>query len=775
MKAEEKNCDERQLEQLLRGELSAADADLATAHLDHCPACRERLEKLTATAEEWSAATNALGTVPSPNQLPSRLIPKQTDYRPPRWTETLAKQLLAPPSHPEMLGRLGRYEVERLIGSGGMGLVFKAHDSELNRPVAIKLLAPHLADNGSARQRFAREARAAAAVVHPHVVPIHNVETEGELPYLVMQYVSGESLQQRLDRDGPLELAQILRIGMQVADGLAAAHQQGLVHRDIKPSNILLEDRLERALITDFGLARAADDASLTRTGFHPGTPHFMSPEQASGKAVDARSDLFSLGSMLYAMSTGRPPFREESSLAVMRQIAESEPSPISRCNSRLPVWWSALVERLMAKSPSERFEKASEVKIVLEECLRHLENPAIVAVPKLLQTTESPARKNSVLLLFGGGFLMFGLLFLAAFLYQEPAPPGNAAIEQSKSQAIVIPKEEDHFKLLRSFKNLRGGWYGEVKISDGNQTGTFDGTLTLEGHHKISEDPNAYYSAHVSLSDTFDERISISWPKENPQEGVIIEFKLEAAYYRKSRTEISLFSNYNVNVRYFKSADLEIKESGGYGTWNPETQIFSFEDFSGSLISGDEAPLEATKKNFEFCFGKSGEFEIRNLPLGHSTKRLSFKTVSQLGKSPSLRVEEQRIFDGVPYLTSEATTWSTDDGRSGEIPGKFTIFADSKRREVLEGLDEIGLIGRQDKLLFGSIVDYSLNADSASYFWCDLATGKVVKGQSSADWRKDLAERGVTEPQLFSVADFNRPDFVNLNELFPWYPGFAK
>jgi len=183
-----------------------------------------------------------------------------------------------------------------------MGIVFKGFDTELNRPVAINILSSYLAGIGSALKRFAREARAAAAVVHDHVVPIHNVETERETPFLMMKYIGGESLQCRIDREGALELCEILRIGNQVASGLAAAQQQGLVHRDIKPSNILMEQGVERALITDFGLARASDDASLTQTGFHPGTPQYMSPEQSSGEPVDARSDLFSLGSVLYTM-----------------------------------------------------------------------------------------------------------------------------------------------------------------------------------------------------------------------------------------------------------------------------------------------------------------------------------------------------------------------------------------------------------------------------------------------------------------------------------------
>src|SRR5262249_29409220 len=151
-------------------------------------------------------------------------------------------------------------------------------------------------------QRFTREAQAAAAVSHDHIVTIHAVEEASGLPYLVMQLVAGMSLQERLDREGPMELPEILRIGLQTASGLAAAHAQGLVHRDIKPANILLENGVERVKITDFGLARAAADASLTQEGVVAGTPHYMSPEQARGEAIDQRSDLFSLGSVLYAM-----------------------------------------------------------------------------------------------------------------------------------------------------------------------------------------------------------------------------------------------------------------------------------------------------------------------------------------------------------------------------------------------------------------------------------------------------------------------------------------
>ena len=168
-----------------------------------------------------------------------------------------------------------------------MGIVLRGFDPELNRCSAVKVLAPELASSAAARRRFSREAKSAAAVVHPHVVPIQTVDQQDGLPYLVMPVVEGQSLQQRVDKEGPLPVIEVVRIAAQVAQGLAAAHAQGLVHRDIKPANILLENGVERVQITDFGLARAADDASMTRSSVIAGTPQYMSPEQAHGDEID--------------------------------------------------------------------------------------------------------------------------------------------------------------------------------------------------------------------------------------------------------------------------------------------------------------------------------------------------------------------------------------------------------------------------------------------------------------------------------------------------------
>lgn len=292
--------------------------------------------------------------------------------------ETPSLEFLAPSSRADSLGRLGHYEILEVVGSGGMGIVLKAFDERLQRVVAIKAMAQSLAASGTGRQRFVREAQAAAAVNHDNVVDIYAVEEAGPVPYFVMEYVAGVSLEDKLVQQGPLALKEILRIGLQTADGLAAAHRQGLVHRDVKPANILLENGVGRVKITDFGLARAADDASLTHSGVIVGTPAYMSPEQARGEAVDHRSDLFSLGSVLYALSAGQSPFQGSTSLGVLKRVCEETPHAIRDLNSDIPEWLCAVIDKLHAKLPAERYQSAAEVADVLGSCLAHLQQPSI-------------------------------------------------------------------------------------------------------------------------------------------------------------------------------------------------------------------------------------------------------------------------------------------------------------------------------------------------------------------------------------------------------------
>ncbi len=351
-------------------------------HLEQCNSCQQRLAKLSGAGDWLNDLTDRvneptsdfhLSADESPASIPySVLVAVDSSERQNRQIECEPVHLdfLDSPTHPELLGRLGRYDIERLIGVGGFGIVFKARDSELNRVVAIKVLAPHLVHSGPARQRFAREAQASAAVVHEHVVPIHDVVSTDNICYLVMQYIPGSSLQERVDEQGPLPTAEVLRIGSQAAAGLHAAHKQGIIHRDVKPGNVLLEDSVDRVLISDFGLARAADDASLTRSGVITGTPNYMSPEQARGAAIDVRSDLFSLGSVLYFMCSGRSPFRAPNMMAVMNRICHESYRPLDEINPNLPGELIDLIDRLLAKSPDERFQDAQSVKTELSSLL---------------------------------------------------------------------------------------------------------------------------------------------------------------------------------------------------------------------------------------------------------------------------------------------------------------------------------------------------------------------------------------------------------------------
>ena len=284
------------------------------------------------------------------------------------------RKYLQPATRPGWLGRLAHYEIEHILGRGAFGIVVKAFDEKLHRVVAIKLMNPDLASTSPPRKRFLREARTAAAVRNEYIVGIYAVEEE-PLPYLVMEYVPGMTLQQRLDQDGPLELSEILRIGQQVASGLAAAHAANLIHRDIKPSNILLEGGIEnRAKISDFGLARAVDDASLTSSGLIAGTPMYMAPEQARGDVLDHRADLFSLGSVLYQMASGRPPFRASNTVAVLKRVCDDVPRPIDDVIPGTAGWLCSIIMRLLEKKPADRFQTAKEVADLFARCQAELQ-----------------------------------------------------------------------------------------------------------------------------------------------------------------------------------------------------------------------------------------------------------------------------------------------------------------------------------------------------------------------------------------------------------------
>lgn len=442
MSTDAPHCDEHQIAQFFDGTLSDREQGELTRHIETCSTCRHRMEISAASDEWWYEARDALSGLSNDFEL-SADATSDANLNPAE-RSSVPLEFLAPSDNPAMLGRIGEFEILEEIGCGGMGVVLKGYDHELNRFVAVKVLHPFCATSAAARRRFVREAQAAAAIVHQHVVAIHAVDANHHPPYLVMPFVPGESLQQRLARQGTLSLLDGLRIAQQVAEGLAAAHAQGLVHRDIKPGNILLERNVERVLLTDFGLARAADDASLTRSGVVAGTPQYMSPEQARGDDVDHRTDLFSLGTVLYTMFAGHSPFRAESAMGVLRRVCDSTPRQLRDINPEVPEWLEAFITKLHAKQPEDRFSSAQTVARLLQRALAHVQQPLSVSLPDEIKSlVKAPAidrpRLRWILSATVCAFIIAGVIAASAFIRPNPSPvkTSRTSPPESKSPAI--------------------------------------------------------------------------------------------------------------------------------------------------------------------------------------------------------------------------------------------------------------------------------------------------------------------------------------------------
>jgi eukaryotic-like serine/threonine-protein kinase len=287
-------------------------------------------------------------------------------------------QFLEPPAQADEIGRLGPYRILRILGAGGMGVVFQAEDSNLRRLVALKVLKPKAAEKPGARERFLREARALARLEHEHVVTVHHVGESNGVAYIAMQWLKGHSLYDRLRNPEPIAVAEAVRIGRQAALGLAAAHEHGLIHRDIKPANIWIEaTHGGRIKLLDFGLARPMDaHDQLTRSGSIIGTPAYMAPEQASGEKIDHRCDLFSLGVVLYRLTTGRLPFSGDSPVATLIAVAVKSPASPASLAGDLPRKLSDLIMQLLEKDRAKRPASANEVAERLSRIERGLTGP---------------------------------------------------------------------------------------------------------------------------------------------------------------------------------------------------------------------------------------------------------------------------------------------------------------------------------------------------------------------------------------------------------------
>jgi eukaryotic-like serine/threonine-protein kinase len=390
---------------------------------------------------------------------------------------------------PGSIGRVGHYEIIDVIGHGAMGVVVRAIDTQLSRTVAIKLMSPQLMLNPQARERFFREARAAAGINHPNVITIHAVSEHTGVPFLVMEFVAGRTLMERIRLDAPLKPVDILRISVQIAGGLAAAHQQGVIHRDIKPANIMLEGSVERVKIADFGLARVMlEQSDLTSQGALVGTPSYMSPEQVNGERLDPRSDLFSLGCVMYAMTAGSSPFRGENALATARRVTSQTHISLGDVSKDVPSDFVRIVDRLLEKDPKDRYQSASALAEDLTGLLAKL-NRAPDTIPDV-PAPRAAGRIRARRIILGVLSLVVAVATLALLWQRNTAKRdavtalGLATLRPAASGVIRVAQrgESDFTSLGEAVRRAAPG--STIRVED---AAVYDEPLSLLGSSRLA------------------------------------------------------------------------------------------------------------------------------------------------------------------------------------------------------------------------------------------------------------------------------------------------
>ncbi len=461
----DQQCPTRQeLEHFVLGRLEQETATRIGDHVATCDLCAGTVSNLQYSEETLSCAqpigddieqdplAQQTGTVALP--LAERDDP-MFDDTPPQIAGIAPPNLpgdqqswpfLSPSDREGDLGKLGPYHVLSVLGVGGMGVVFRAEDPKLHRQIALKAIKPEFVEHEDAKQRFMREAQAVAAINHDNVIAIYQV-AEDRVPFLTMPLLEGETLAERLRRSQPLPVDQVLEIAHQMAVGLDAAHQRGVVHRDIKPTNIWLEQDSDRVKLLDFGLARPADgNSELTTPGTIAGTPLYMAPEQIDARQVDARADLYSLGCVLYRMLTGTTPISAPTPLATLSAIATQEPKSPSEVNREISDELSNLVMRLLGKAPADRPQSAGEVA---DEIARIQGTASQPVQPAETSASGSQWRSSTVA---GAAILLLaaGVVLAAIIITIRHKDGSESAIELSGDGVQSIELEQDGKSLAK-------------------------------------------------------------------------------------------------------------------------------------------------------------------------------------------------------------------------------------------------------------------------------------------------------------------------------------
>jgi eukaryotic-like serine/threonine-protein kinase len=486
MHVNESECNNGRMEGYLAGLLSAEERLEVEIHLDNCERCRIAIEQMAASPSFWSAAANYLDTRRDSEFLAyarpasgsgrfaswsaatddqsddNTCVEEDAEYSSflKDWLAPLDEEVVSTNHNAPLLGRLGKYDVLGVISRGGMGLVLKAFDRDLDRLVAIKTLLSHLASSREAKQRFAREAQTVASMHHRHVIAIYSVDSWREIPYIVMPYLEGGTLHHYASKH-QLQLVEILSVAKQIANGLAAAHGRGLVHRDVKPSNVLLQKGLSEVVLSDFGLARDLHDQSKTQSMMLAGTPQFMSPEQVLGNAIDTRSDLFSFGSLLYWLCAGQSPFASPSSYGSLNMIAQKKHRPVRQFNPEIPSWLEQLIDRLLEKDPQNRIQSADELDQLLAGCIEHVHEPRKNPVPQELRGTSASATYKSkitgpwLIPILAACSVVMIMLWTGFGLYSNENKPSNST--ESMLSTAKEPIETDLVESEPPYANRRG------------------------------------------------------------------------------------------------------------------------------------------------------------------------------------------------------------------------------------------------------------------------------------------------------------------------------